>query len=252
MRISIRVCKKPLTKEETLLKFERWYYKFANELHTSSAREAKELRLGATKIFFGVLETLPYSSSFKNPNKLMPVFVYSFLRARGFDISFSLLSRLSGMTKHECFQTLKKITIFPEYVNRDRKQLILGKIRGVEKHFHLNSQFFENANRILQKLWELLKNTTDSVIAGTVTALSLISIHNNIPILKWVCQKIGISQSTVIFQVKNKIVKRLGISGFTTFRNSKEVLISEPLLQGDFIGGSFPLRYFTTLNSMNC
>ena len=47
--------------------------------------------------------------------------------------------------------------------------------------------------------------------------------------LNEVCQKIGISQSAVIFQVKNKLVKRLGISGFNTISDSKEVLISEIL-----------------------
>ncbi len=104
----------------------------------------------------------------------MPVFIYSFLRARGIDVSFSLLLRLSGITKHKCFQTLKKINKSPEYVNRDQKQLILGKISKIENHFHLNSKFSENASRILLKLWELLKNTTatSTILPATFSIFS--------------------------------------------------------------------------------
>ncbi|KKK97814.1 hypothetical protein LCGC14_2649010 [marine sediment metagenome] len=159
----------------------------------------------------------------------MPVFVFSFFRVKGIDVTFSLLRRLSGLTLHECFQTIKKISgTFPEYATRDRKQVILKKINEIKYFFHLNSLFFENASKILQKLWGILNNTTDRIVAGTVSALALISIHNNSLKLSFICQKIEIAHSSVIYQVK-KLVKNLGFTGFTKLNESQELLCSEVL-----------------------
>ncbi len=219
--------KRPLTKEQVISKFKRWYYKFAREMKVGSPRVLGPLKTDATETFLVVLEGLPQPSHKRD--KLMPVFVYTFFRAKGFNVTFSLLKKLSGLTRHECFHMLKKINgIFPEYITRDRKQVVLDKIREVESSFQLNSRFFETASKILQKLWGILNNTTDRVIAGTVCALTLIALNNNSPILYSICQKVEIQQSAVIYQTK-KLVKRFRVSGFTTLGESKELLRSEVL-----------------------
>ena len=219
--------RKPLTKEQVISKFKEWYYKFARVVKAGSPRVLGPLKTEAIETFIGVLEGLP--QPLHERDRLIPVFVYSFFRAKGFNVTFSLLKRLSGLTRHDCFHMLKKIYgTFPEYVTRDRKHVVLNKIREVESSFQLNSQFFENATKILQELWESLNNTTDGVIAGTVSALALIALNSNSPTLSHICQKIGIQQSTIIYQIK-KLVKRLGVSGFTTLGRSKELLCSEVL-----------------------
>lgn len=218
---------KPPTKEQIISKFKEWYYLFAREMKVGSPNTLGPLKIEAIETFLGVLERLPQPSHKRD--MLIPVFVFSFFRAKGFNVTFSLLKRLSGLTKHECFDMLKRIYgTFPEYINRDRKRVILDNINDVESFFQLNSRFFENAGKILQKLWGILNNTTDGVIVGTVSALALISIHSNSPMLHSICQKIEIRQSAVIYQVK-KLVKRLGVSGFTTLGRSKELVCREVL-----------------------
>jgi len=218
---------KPLTKEQIISKFKEWYYVFAREVKVGSPSTLGSLQSEAIETFLGVLEGLPQPSH--KIDMLMTVFMYSFFRTKGFNVTFSLLKRLSGLTKHECFHMLKKINgTFPEYITRDRKRIILDNIRDVESFFQLNSRFFENAGKILQKLWGILSNTTDGVIVGTVSALALISIHNSSPLLCSVCQKLEITQSAVIYQIK-KVVNRLGVSGFTTLGKSKDLVCSEVL-----------------------
>jgi len=56
-----------------------------------------------------------------------------------------------------------------------------------------------------------------------VSALALIALRADSPMVFNICQKAEIQQSTVIYQVK-KIVKELGISGFTTLGKSKELI----------------------------
>lgn len=219
--------KRPLTKKQIISRFKEWYYEFARVLKSGSPKVLGPLKIEAIENFLGLVGSFPQIA--RKRDMLMPVFVYSFFRTKEINVTFSLLKRLSGLTKRECFQMLKKINgIFPEYINRDRKRVVLDKISEIVDHFQLNSQFFENADKILEKLWWILNNTTDGVIAGTVSALSLMSIHSNSPLLCDICKKIEIRQSTVIYQAK-KLVKRLGVVGFTTLGRSKELLCTEVL-----------------------
>lgn len=156
--------------------------------------------------------------------------MYSYFRAKGIDVTFSLLRELTGMTRHQCYMTLKKVyDIFPEYKTRDREQIILNRIHDILVHFRLSLAFFENARKILLKLWGLLQGTTDSVVAGTVSVLSLISLNLLSPRVRNICERIGITHSTILFQIKNKLLTSLGISGFTTLTKSKELVVDEVL-----------------------
>jgi len=229
LRISPSVSSRLLAKGEILAQFGEWYYKFGNELSTNSTVKLEQLREKAIKTFFKVLDELPKSPSYKHLNRILPVFIFSFLRANTIDVSISLLLNLSGMDRHKCFQALKRINgIFPEYVKRDRRQVVLGKVRMVKVSFGLDSRFFENATKILKRFWEFLCNTGDNIIAGTIAALALLSVNSNLPVLR-VCEKIGISQSAIIYQIRNKLLRGLNITGFKTFRQAKKVLISEVL-----------------------
>ena len=219
--------KKPLTEEQLISRFKKWYYKFARAVKVGSPKVLGPLKEEAIETFRGVLEGFTQPSH--KIDKLIPVFVYSFFRTKGINVSFPLLKKLSGLTSSECFGMLKKINgTFSEYMTRDRKQIILSKVQVIESDFQLNPRFYKNAYKILQKLWGILSNTTDRVVAGTVSALALISIHNDSPLLHKVCQKFEIRQSTVIYQIK-KLVKRYNVSGFTTLGGSKDLVCSEVL-----------------------
>lgn len=114
-------------------------------------------------------------------------------------------------------------------MHRDRNQLIMGRINEVKNYFRLSSEFHENAKVLLTKLWNYLNTTTDDVIAGTISTLSLLSVKDDTIRINKVCEKIGISQSSIIYQIKNKLFKTLRISGFKNLTNSKDLIQKEIL-----------------------
>lgn len=215
--------RRPLTKEQVITKFKEWYYKFARAV---TPKMLGSMKTEALKTFLNLVKGLTQPSH--KIDQLIPVFVYSFFRTKGIDITFPLFKKLSGLTRHEIFCMLKKIgDTFPEYIIRNRKQIILNKINTVKSEFHFNYLFYKNADKILRKLWDILSNTTDRVVAGTVSTLALISINGNSPINN-ICQKLEIKQSTVIYQIK-KLVNKFEVSGFTTLGESKDLIYSDIL-----------------------
>lgn len=221
--------KKVLTKQQIISNFKACYNSFTTELNIDSPRIFDDLKTEAKDIFFDVINQF-HSPLFKIELKI-PVFVYLFLRDKGFGITFSLLMKISKQTKHECFHMLKKIDgTFSNHVTRNRKQIILEKIRKIRAKFQLDPQLLENANKILRKLWPILCNTTDQVVAGTVSVLALISLQSNSPPYYLICKEIKITQGAVIYQVK-KIVSHFGVSGFNTLCKSRELLYKEVLLK---------------------
>jgi hypothetical protein len=107
--------------------------------------------------------------------------------------------------------------------------VVLEKIKVLMNFFKLSDKFYKNAEIIMETLWKYLHNTTDNVIVGTISVLSLFSIKDDSVRIFHICQRIRISQSAVIYQITNKILKPLRISGFTTLKTSKELLQKELL-----------------------
>ncbi len=213
--------------QQIILIFNDWYFTFAKEQNIGSPRVLSPLKLEAKKIFLRTLEEL--SPSLPKIGILTPVFIFSFFRDKGFSIPFHLFRSLSGLTRHKYFQILKRIAgIFPNYATRDRKHIILKGIANVKSSFHLDSQFIENSGKIMQKLWSILSNTTDSVVVSTVSVLALLPSLNNSINPTIICKKMGVSHSAVIYQVK-RIVKAFNISGYTTLNKSRELLCVEVL-----------------------
>lgn len=214
--------KKPLTRQELRLCFEELYFRFVKALNVGSPRVLRVFKLDAVRIFFRLLEETPTLKT--RVKTLMPVFVYSFLRDRGIDITFTHLKKYSGLTRHQSFQMFKKISEeFPKHTTRERKPKIIEYVTTVKNHFLLSSQFLENAAKILEKFWGLLSDTTDKVIAGTISALALISLRRDSPYMLHLCVVLGIAQSSVIYNIK-KLAKNLGILGFTTVGRSKDLI----------------------------
>jgi len=81
-----------------------------------------------------------------------------------------------------------------------------------------------NSGAILEKFWALLSNTTESVAAGTVCILTMIAMDIENFTISDICTSLGFTQSAVNYQIKNKIVERLGIPGFQTITSSKELI----------------------------
>ncbi len=115
----------------------------------------------------------------------------------------SFLTKLSGLTRHEYFQTLKKVEGFlPRYVYREREFIIKRELTKIREYFQLNSDFIDNGNKILSVLWETLSITVDKIIAGTVSVLALLSLKLLSPQVTSVCKVLGVTHSAIIYQFK--------------------------------------------------
>ncbi len=216
-----------LAKKRINSQFHTCYNLFVRRLNSESTKGAGSLRKKALITFFKVLKEFP-SPLFKIKLKI-PVFIYSFLRDEGVNIAFSLLVIISKSSRHECFHMLKKISISSsKYTTRDRERIILANINRVKSNLKLSLEFYKNASKLFYKLWMILSNTTDRVVAGTVSVLALISIHASSPPSSNICKELKITQSAVIYQIK-KIVRYFCVSGFTTLNKSRELLNKEVL-----------------------
>ncbi len=219
--------KKVLKKKKTDSQFHACYDLFVRRLDAESIEGIDSLRKKALKTFHKVLKE--FSSPLFKIKLKIPVFIYSFLRGEGVNITFSLLVEISKSSRHECFHMLKQIGRSSlTYTTRDREKIILDIIDKIRSSFKLSLEFFINASKIFYKLWTILSNTTDRVVAGTVSVLSLVSIQASSPPNSYICKELRITQSAVIYQVK-KIVRYLGISGFTTLHKSRELLDNKVL-----------------------
>ena len=71
-----------------------------------------------------------------------------------------------------------------------------------------------------------MKNTKDDVIAGLISSIYVlcsISLQEKVNI-SGICTKLGIKMSTIQFQVKNRIFKRLKVDGFVSLKKSADLL----------------------------
>jgi hypothetical protein len=201
----------------------------AAQIISRTIQEINKLKDLCIRQYYNIRNALATSSKYMNVNVLGPIFILHFLKVNGLTFNFHSSLPYLQINKHEYFIGLKKITPFfiHEYGNRDRKLQVMDIIEEVKTYFGLKKRFYKNAHTILERLWELLQNTTDEVLAGVISVLSVISINNESISVNAVCEKIGIASSSVIYQVRNKLFKALKISGFTTLRKSKALIRKE-------------------------
>ena len=65
----------------------------------------------------------------------------------------------------------------------------------------------------------------DNVIAGVVCSISNLCIYDHIIPISAICDKLGITQSTINDQVKTKIFEKYKIGGFVGLIKSSGILV---------------------------
>jgi len=147
-------------------------------------------------------------------------------KSENISINEAKLLEVSKITKKEFNSFKLQIQKFiPQYKERDRKQYIIQKILEVSEHFKLGMEFYHQAKHILYKLWDVINNTTDDVIAGLVSSISLLCAFNDAKVsVSSICTRLGIKMSTIQSQVKKRIFEQFKISGFTTLIKSTDLL----------------------------
>ena len=84
--------------------------------------------------------------------------------------------------------------------------------------------FYFLSHKVLSKLWQTIKNTTDDVIAGLCTSITALCSFKNVISVSAICDLLNIKMSTIQFQVKNRIFKRFRVPGFVSLVRSAELL----------------------------
>ena len=165
-------------------------------------------------------------TKYRNVEKLVPAVIYHTFKLRNIVIDEQDVISVSGITKKEFkdffFQVRRYIS---EYKTRNRQEYIIQKILQVTESFGLGMEFFYFSKKILDKLWKLIKNTTDDVIAGVATSIAALCSYKDKVSVNTLCNTIGIRMSTVQFQVRERIFRQLRVGGFISLVRSSDLLI---------------------------
>ncbi len=164
-------------------------------------------------------------TKYRSPEKLVPIVIFYYHKLNNMPINENQLLEVAKISKKDFSDFKLQINEFiPHYAERNRKKYILQEIGKLTEHFDLGMEFYYQAKRILYKLWDVIKNTKDSVIAGVVSSI-LILCNDQVDVkISYICEKLGIRMSTIQSQVKKHIFKRLNVSGFKSLVRSSDLL----------------------------
>jgi len=177
------------------------------------------------KKFKEIHPKLLVGSKYKNPEKLSAILIYMVLKLENIAIKRKNILSNSSLSKEEFnsffFQVRK---LLPEYTKRNRQNYITQKLMAITEHFGLEMSFYFLSKKILYKLWESIKNTTDDVIAGLVTSITALCDYKDEVKISSICDLLNIKMSTIQFQVKKRIFERFKVPGFISLVRSSELL----------------------------
>ena len=175
--------------------------------------------------FTEVWPQLQPGSRYKNPEKLTAILIYMVLKLENIAIKRKDLISNSELSKEEFNNFILQIQRFlPEYVTRNRQGYIAQKMMEITEHFGLDMTFYFLSRKILSKLWDNIKNTTDDVIAGLVTSITALCSYKDDVKVSSICDLLNIKMSTVQFQVKERIFERFRLPGFVSLVRSSDLL----------------------------
>jgi len=167
------------------------------------------------------------NGKYRNVEKLVPIITFFCLKIRNISISRSQIIKESAITKKEFNDFYQQIERFiPEYKERNRQEYILQLILELSWHFNLGPIFHCQAKKILYKLWDGINNTTDNIVAGVVSSISVLcskTFKNKIRTSN-LCEHLGIEMSNIQTQVKQNIIKRFKVKDFVSLVKSAGLL----------------------------
>ena len=175
--------------------------------------------------FIELFPQLHPGSKYKNPEKLSAILTYMVLKLENIAIKRQNIVNNSELTKEEFNNFILQIQRFiPEYTKRNRQDYVAQKILEITEHFGLDMSFYFLSRKILSKLWENIKNTTDDVIAGLCTSITTLCNYKDVISVSSICDSLNIRMSTIQLQVKKRIFERFKLPGFVSLVRSSDLL----------------------------
>lgn len=164
-------------------------------------------------------------TKYRTPEKLVPLTIYFTYKYDCKPINEEMLIDSSQISKDD-FQAFKLQiqNYMPRYKQRNRKEYIIQRVMEVSEHFGLGMYFYYQSRKILEYLWEIIKNTKDDVVVGVVTSISALCLPESPISVSKICKKLNIRMSTIHGQVEKKIFKQLRVPGFKSLVRSADLL----------------------------
>lgn len=203
-----------------------FYYIYDLIMTKTQLEKHKNLKGEAYTLFQEVRYKIKKGRSYRNESRLSPIVIYLFLKIKHIDFHLNDLLSAVGLTLADFKKGLNAVLPYClEYKNRNRKTITHKKIVRINENFNLSSQFLFISDTLLERLWPLICNTREEIIAGVISILAIIKL--NIQSVNYIdlCSELGIGMSSVFYNVKNKILAPQQIEGFTGFRSSPSVLL---------------------------
>jgi hypothetical protein len=172
-----------------------------------------------------IRNSLDPGTKYRNPEKLVPIAMYVFCKVNKISINKRALlgvARVSKKDFHSFLTTILKF--FPRYDEETKRDYILQKVMKITETFNLGMEFYFLSKNILTRLWNVIKNTKEDVVAGVVTSVATLCNYRDLVSVNALCKQLNIRMSTIQFQVKNRIFKPTRTSGFTTLVRSTDLL----------------------------
>ena len=177
------------------------------------------------KLFIKLRKCLQKGTKYRSVRKLVPITIYLYFKLNCKGINEQELLEKSEITKKEFNNfKLQLRNYIPQYYSRDRKQFILQKIMNITVEFNQGMEFYHAAERVLERFWEIIKNTKDDVVAGICTSIiALCEIERDLKV-NVICNHLSIQMSTIHRQIEQKIFERLRVEGFESLVRSSDLL----------------------------
>ena len=175
--------------------------------------------------FSEVFPQLQHGSRYKNPEKLSAILIYMVLKLENIAIKRQDIISTSMLSKEEFNNFILQVQQYiPEYTRRNRVEYVAQKLLEITEHFGLDMSFYFLSRKILSKLWDNIKNTTDDVIAGLCASITTLCSYKDVISVSSICDLLNIKMSTIQFQVKKRIFERFRLPGFISLIRSSDLL----------------------------
>ncbi|MBA7572299.1 hypothetical protein ES708_14078 [subsurface metagenome] len=174
------------------------------------------------------------SKKFRNPEKLIPCVIYFYYKKNNIVIDQGTLLENSDLSNTELNAFRRGMENFwSKYQNRDRKKFVLNRIGGLITEKKLGTDLYFQSEKILDKFWDLIKDSKDDVIAGLVIGIAKIRSKREDIALGPICEFLRISQGTLQKSIQRKLFDLHGIENKEKgFKNKVEFLDEIGLFKG--------------------
>jgi len=155
----------------------------------------KEMVLDKFKL---IRSKIKKGSKYRNIEKLVLVTTFFCLKLENVPVNPYELIEISGFPKKQFNDSILQLQRYiPEYSARNRQRYILQRILEVAEHFDLGMPFYYLSEKILYRLWDGIKNTTDNAVAGLISSISVLCSCKDEVRVSTICKRIGVQPSTI-------------------------------------------------------